>query len=908
MPSPFRSERTPKAASTHRKSARRLVFEDLELRQVMAIAGLGVAGDSWSDDEYAGQNFDQNGTTNVALNWVDLLRVQRGVDLGPLGPFLPTAENPFEARDQGTAFNWAVSGTSTLDLLLQAQDIGIIDQFSANDVSHAVLIAGNVDLQPNSRTTVSSDDFKDAYAKIYLGTFDATEIEQFVVIPITSNIEAAVSTLTSEATKSLVATIPDPGVSPHAVSEFPDPGKRALVTAVINTINTRIRAIAAKYHAPVIDLAKLSETIFGTAQSPVATRTIGGRLFDNAAGNSKTNLYFNPVGSTNAANVPHTVYQAHIANLVIEGLNTAYGENLSKFTEQQIVQLAGQTYGGTDTFAVNYRSMVTLPPVTIFVDFGQSATPTDDFTERMKEVAVATGNIPQLSINAGGELAVLKANIVSRVQAAFPGMTINVTGSRPSDTRYETIKVGRIPSSVPGALTSPLGQGSFDWLNANETSIGFVFPNLISTNLSTMTRANQLRYLENILTFYVAQEAGRGLGLSTSDAFSYSQITSANYANTAGTQLQDFMFGQTALGFSNTVFDGTPTFKFSPLSLAKLQMGRWLNSAPIATVAETASAHATTATAQAVTLTTTSGNASFKVGAVKGATIATGGQKDLYKVTLAANDLLTAQTIATGLYGDDIPPAIDTIIKIFAADGTTLLYESDNTLLGNNSIGQTGTTKFDDDSLAMNFVAATAGDYFVEVTAKSGATGSYDLVLGATVANAFPWRNPENHLNVNNSAGANPITAFDALIIINELNSPTITLTGGVLPPPGGPQGPPPYFDVFSDNKVTAFDALLVINFLNQNPIGSGGEAIESSESDDSAPVVPFAAPSSSSNNSAGEDTSGDLSMAVLPNENAAELLLLNRNVVSTTATDDIECSHGEVSDVALEELLAEVE
>ncbi|QDU31915.1 Dockerin type I repeat protein [Anatilimnocola aggregata] len=915
MPEFIHSERSPKALKSTRQKARRLLFEDLELRQLMAILGLGVAGDSWSDDQYAGQNYDPNGTVNFAQNWVDLLRLKKGVDVGSPGPFLPTTENPFEHRGQGTAFNWASSVSTTLELLLQSQDIGIIDQYAEGDLSHAVLMVGNIDLQPNSRTTLSNDDFKDAYAKIYLGEYqNASEIDQYVIQAITSNIEGALSTLTSVATKTILTTIPDPGVTPHARAEFPDASKRGLVTAVINTINTRIKQIGAKYHVPVVDLAKLSETIFGTSLAPITTRNIGGRIFDNAAGNAKTNLFVNEVGTTNEANLPHTVYQAYIANAIMEGLNVGYGENLTKFTEQEIVTMAGQTYGGTNTFPVNYRSLVTLPPVTVFVDFGKDSSPSDDFNERMREVATARG-IPQLSSTTGGELATLKANILTRLQNAFPGVTINFTSVAPGDTRFETIKVGKISASVPGALTSPLGQGEFDWLNINEASIGHVFPDLIKQsldglNLSTLTRANQLRFLENILTFYIAQEAGRGLGLSSSDAYGYSQITSANYANTGGVQYQDFMSGDPALGFSMSTFNGTPTFKFSPLALAKLQMGHWLNTSTIATVPEVGTAHATTATAQVVPLTTTSGSASFKVGVVQGATIGVGGQKDLYKLTLAANDKITAQTFATEVYGETVPLAIDTVIKIFAADGTTLLYESDNTLLGNNSIGQNGTTKVDDDSFVTNFVVATAGDYYVEVTAKSGATGTYDLLLGATLNNAFPWQNPTNALNVNNSTGNNVITAFDALEIINELNSPRIADPITKLLPAPGPSGPPPYLDVFADGRVTAFDALPIINYLNANPVGSvvAPEFVPSAGEDTSSfDVAPGLLSNSSTNSgSAGEETSAN--QVFLPLDPAAELLLLNSYVASNSSGEDIEVSHSEAADIALAELLAEAE
>ena len=106
---------------------------------------------------------------------------------------------------------------------------------------------------------------------------------------------------------------------------------------------------------------------------------------------------------------------------------------------------------------------------------------------------------------------------------------------------------------------------------------------------------------------------------------------------------------------------------------------------------------------------------------------------------------------------------IDTIIRILAADGTTVLATNDNTLLGVNSINQVGSTTVDNDSLVLNYVATTAGNVFIEVTAKASGTGSYDLMVGNTVVNNFPWQNQSNPLNVNNSTETPLITAFDVL-------------------------------------------------------------------------------------------------------------------------------------------------
>lgn len=919
-----------------------MLLESLEPRQAMAIVGLGVAGDSWSDEyQYTAgylsspttstNDFSQHVTPfNYSQNWVELLRAERAVNFGPQQSFTPPnyvpnpANNPAdplpdptEFRREGAEYNYAYSTAKTLDLLIQAQDINISADFTAGRVSHAVLMIGNVEYGPGS----------EAFNNVADGTWDqADQNEQVMLFGL--NFEAAVAALANVGNKVLIATIPDPTLTPQGRT-LSDATGRAAVSNFMASINTKVKDIAAKYHQPVIDLAGLATTILGTPSNLATQRTIGGNVYTVTGGTPKTNLF------VQGGVLPHTVFNAMVANLVIEGLNFAYGENLAPFTEQQMVTLAGQTYGGTNTFPINYRNFVIQPPVTVFLDYGKTSTPPDDFTARMSELATAR-QIPQLSVT---ELNSVKAAVLSKLQSAFAGLTINFTASKPSDTRYEVIKLGRLSQSVPGAMTSRIGQSAFDWLNTSETSTGFVFPDLLTSpfdqtpppvgtafdniNLSTLSRSDQLRYLQNALSFYVAQEVGRGMGLSSSDAYGYSQITNVNAANTGGVQFLDFMSGDPALGFNTSVFNGTPTFNFSPLAKAKLQYGRWLANPNLVPVAEAATAHDNTGSAQVISF-NNSLNGSLKVALVKGATIQTVGQKDWYRVTAAVGDLISAQTFATGVYGSPI----DTVVKIFAADGTTLLAESDNTLLGNNSIGQAGTTSVDNDSFVLNYTAPTAGNYFIEVTAKNNGLGNYDVLVTNNVVNSFPWQNPVNNLNVNNSTGSPLITAFDALLVINELNLPTIMNPATfVLPVPSGSVAPPPFLDVNGTNTVTSFDALLVINFLNLNPTGnpefvpdSGGEAFDAPEAlvspaDDSgdaaaprpAPPVTVYPYSGSDQNAAPPTVSLADSRHQLVRDDVAQLLLLLQPVQRAAAEETSDCPAHDSNDLALEELLGEL-
>ncbi len=84
-------------------------------------------------------------------------------------------------------------------------------------------------------------------------------------------------------------------------------------------------------------------------------------------------------------------------------------------------------------------------------------------------------------------------------------------------------------------------------------------------------------------------------------------------------------------------------------------------------------------------------------------------------------------------------------------------------------------------------------------------------VAGATFQPIASAHNPDNPLDVDADGFVVPL---DALLIINELNTPTFTdpTTGRII---GVPQGQTRYPDVNDDGYVTPVDALLVINQLN---------------------------------------------------------------------------------------------
>jgi hypothetical protein len=95
------------------------------------------------------------------------------------------------------------------------------------------------------------------------------------------------------------------------------------------------------------------------------------------------------------------------------------------------------------------------------------------------------------------------------------------------------------------------------------------------------------------------------------------------------------------------------------------------------------------------------------------------------------------------------------------------------------------------------------------------------LNLTIQVLAGAAWQNPSDAADVNRDGR---VTSLDALLIINELNLPTLPRA---LPSPRpSNQAELPEFDVSGDDRITPWDALLVINAL-EGPEGESDQPVE---------------------------------------------------------------------------------
>lgn len=338
-------------------SQRRLAVEPLEDRRLLAtlgapsahidllstqaagaITGMGVAGDSMSDeydDAQSGADYP------YAENWVQLLAANRGINFGP------HEITDVEPRLDGYAYNWARWGATTTTLLEDGQHTGLAQQIQDDLVTHAVIAIGQNDFAPGS----------DAYTGIYYDLPDWTpqDIADYADT-VVGNIDEAIQTIKVNGVQLVVSDIVDYGVTPLTQEWYPDANVRDRVTTVIDGINTRIIQLAQSYGVPAVDLNGLARQFLGTNQAPVPSQILGGVTITNDGGTGATHAFV-------ADGIhPHTVVQAPMANMFLEAFNEGYGTNITLFTEQEMVEMAGLTYGGTDTLKWDFSDFVVLPP------------------------------------------------------------------------------------------------------------------------------------------------------------------------------------------------------------------------------------------------------------------------------------------------------------------------------------------------------------------------------------------------------------------------------------------------------------------------------------------------------------------------------------------------------------------
>ena len=329
-----------------------------------ALGKLGAMGDSLTDEYW------DSGVSTYATNWTPLLVMFRGINMGPTAAQAGT-NSWGSPRNGGYKYNWALSGANSSTLLSQGQHTGLAGQAASDGVSNAVLAIGSNDFNPASSS---------AYSGIYFGTWSAAQIQSYVNQTV-SNIETALVTVRNAGISVAMANLLDPGPTPAVTTSiYSSAANRERVAAVIRTVNTGLKNLAQKYQVPLMDWYALETVILGPNTNLHSTIRIGNvtinlRASDPGPPNSMPTNAFVSDGFH-----PNTVFQGVFANLSLQAFDSGYNAGANLFTEQEILNHASITYGGSDTLGAqiggwtNYIILPILPKITSIKVAGTNVT------------------------------------------------------------------------------------------------------------------------------------------------------------------------------------------------------------------------------------------------------------------------------------------------------------------------------------------------------------------------------------------------------------------------------------------------------------------------------------------------------------------------------------------------------
>ena len=299
---------------------------------------LGVMGDSLSDEYF------EDPTRAGAKNWLQQLAEFRAVEPGPTAAAAGQPQGTWgPPRGTGYAYNWSTPWATARTLLSSGQATGLAAQIAVDGIDCTVLAIGNNDFNP----------YADTYSGIYDSRWSQAKIRTFELSTL-AKIRTALIQIRRTGVPLLLVNILDVGTTPAVVNgaRYADATHRERVTAVIRDLNHRLRQLAQEFQVPVVDWFGIEESLAGspTNLSPVLL-----------VGNIPIQLQHADSGSVANGDLrdgyladgfhPNTTLQGVFANAIIAGINSCSQANLAYFTEAEILEHAGLSYGGIDTLS-----------------------------------------------------------------------------------------------------------------------------------------------------------------------------------------------------------------------------------------------------------------------------------------------------------------------------------------------------------------------------------------------------------------------------------------------------------------------------------------------------------------------------------------------------------------------------
>ena len=293
-----------------------LGLEGLECRTLLTVTlGLGVMGDSGS-------------VSSASYKWPVQLQTNLGLNFG----------------GSGLPYDHAVGGATSASVLSGGQDTALAAQVTAGQVTLGMILIGGNDFAPKA-------------AAIANGTLTGAALASFQD-GIATNIETATGTVLAAGVQGfLLGSVPDIVIDPGLAAIAADPTAKARLETSISAVNVQLLAYAVSKHIPYVDFYGIEHDV-----------ALAGSLVVGGVPISLTTSGTDPHDFFLDDKHPGIVGNAIVGNMWMEAMNKGYGTNLTLFTDQQILGLAGlsSSYTG-ETFSttVNLSNYVVVTPSSV---------------------------------------------------------------------------------------------------------------------------------------------------------------------------------------------------------------------------------------------------------------------------------------------------------------------------------------------------------------------------------------------------------------------------------------------------------------------------------------------------------------------------------------------------------------
>ena len=358
--------------------------------------------------------------------------------------------------------------------------------------------------------------------------------------------------------------------------------------------------------------------------------------------------------------------------------------------------------------------------INVFIDFS-------GFEDELVDAAANSG----VDFFSPGEIVTIQNNVLAELQNQFSDYSVNFTTTNPGGV-FETVDFG-----ATGAAQGVYGQATrIDFGNDFGDDVAQVFTANFEDFLEPLdSRGQQIFELSMALAGTAGHELGHNFGLEHRDPYGIASIPASNASGgifTGGLHNQHLM-ATGITGISEVQREVSRTF--SDLSNVKLNFADGITPGSLPVGAEQAGSHGTAGTAQHVILENLPiDNSGYNSASALRGTIGVNGEVDFYSIDLNEGDFLTLEVISDFVFFEDI----DSVLRIFDTNGTSLLVENDLTSLDGDSANP-GFTLYSLDATIFNFEAMSTGRYFVSVSTFSPTdTGTYELLFASTGAMTIP--------------------------------------------------------------------------------------------------------------------------------------------------------------------------